>query len=182
MYYQSIGSDVMGKPDQVVSLEYRVNKSFEGKYFMGHTPVLPLNGNKNAWGGLYNPKGSKVNLFVNTFTVSNYSSTPFTAELWLNSKLIEKGKPSPFLSPANTAKTPLPKSEVSILYNQGVTGNPVTGASIFSRIAEANSTTVGNYYGKIIIPPEGSFIVFLHAPGSESINAEVAFGYWVDKT
>ena len=171
----------MSKPDQVVSLEYRVNKSFEGKYFMGHTPVLTLSGTQNAWGGLYNPKGSKVNLFINTFTVSNYSSTPYQAELWLNSKLIEKGRPSPFLSPANTAKTPLPKSAVHVMYNQGASGKPVNGASIFTRIAEAHSTTVGNYYGKIVIPPEGSFIVFLHAPNSGNIDAEVAFGYWVDK-
>lgn len=171
----------MKKLFDIVSLEYRVNKSFEGKYFMGHTPSLCLSSHENAWGGLYNPRGSKVNLFVNTFTVSNSSSIPFRAELWLNSNIIVRGQISPYISPANTAKTPLPKSEIAILYAQDIKDIPMNGESIFSRIAEANSTTVGNYYGKIIIPPGGSFIVFLHTPGSQNINAEVAFGYWVEK-
>lgn len=171
----------MLKLNEVVSLEYRVNKSFEGRYFMGHTPQISLSGNRNSWGGLYNPPGSRVNLFVNTFTVSNSSSTPFKSELWLNSDIIRTGRPSQDISPANTAITPLPKSEVYILYSQGVSGLPDNGTSIFSRIAESNSTTVGNYYGKIIIPPGGSFIVFLHSPGSENINAEIAFGFWVER-
>jgi hypothetical protein len=50
---------------KVVSLEYRVNKAFEGKYFMGHTPTLTLSGTMGAWGGLINPESSGVSLYVN---------------------------------------------------------------------------------------------------------------------
>ena len=31
----------------------------------------------NAWGGLINPSDSGVNLFINVYTVTNFSETPF---------------------------------------------------------------------------------------------------------
>ena len=166
--------------DEVVSLEYRVKKSFEGKYFIGHTPVLAMYG-YNAWAGLFNPGSSKVNLYINTFTITNYSSAPFPAQLWLNSSPEGKRMTSSFVSPANTAKVPPAKPEAYLLYSQNVTSPPSNGVSILTRISGANSTEVGNYYGKIIIPPGGSFIVFLYSPGAQLANAEVAFGWWEDK-
>ncbi len=162
---------------EVVSLEYRVNKAFEGKYFMGHTPLLTMCGKTNAWGGLINPPGSGVNLYVNTFTVSNYSTTSLRAQLWLNSPIT--GMTSPFVSPSNTT-IPLLKPKTFVMYGN-VNGTLTDGVSIFSRVVEANSTTVGNYYGKIIIPPGGSFLVFLYSPVTQLANAEVAFGWWEEK-
>ena len=61
---------------------------------------------------------------------------------------------------------------------QHVIETPASGVSLFTRISGANSTVVGNYYGKIIIPSGGSFIVFLYSPGVQPINADVAFGWW----
>jgi len=34
--------------------------------------------------------------------------------------------------------------------------------------------------GKIIIPPGGSFMVFLISPGMGSTAARIAFGWWED--
>lgn len=163
---------------EVVSLEYRVNKAFEGKYFMGHTPVMTLNGG-NAWGGLANPRGSGVDLFINTFTVSNYSGTPFQAELWLN-PLPERSLVSSYVTVSNTAKMPLREPKAKLVYQPAAGGEPKGGTSLFSRVAEADSTVVGNYYGKIVVPEGGSFLVFLYAPHSE-VSAEVALGWWEDR-
>lgn len=166
---------------EVVSLEYRVNKAFEGKYFMGHTPVLALSGTQSAWGGLINPEKSGVNLYINTFTVSNKSGTPFNAELWLNSSMYGKVMTSPFESASNVSFKPLPEPQVKIRYAQELSKPPINGKSLFSRIAEPNSTVVGNYYGKIVLPPGGTFIVFLNSPNAGLIKAELAFGWWEDK-
>jgi hypothetical protein len=161
---------------EVVSLEYRVNKAFEGKYFMGHTPMMALRG-QNAWGGLVNPKGSGTDLFINTVTVSNFSDAPFQAELWVNTPP-DRALISPFVSQSNTAKMPRePKAQ--LVYQPGAGSAPMIGMSLFSRVAQAHDTVVGNYYGKIVIPPGGSFLVFLYAPKGEA-DTEVALGWWED--
>ncbi len=170
----------MEKRREVVNLQYRVNKAFKGKYFIGHTPILSIFDSSNSWGGLINPEDSGVNLYVCTFTVSNYSSNPFRAQLWLNSSPVG-GRFSPFVSPSNTAQSPLPIPKTNLLYAQNIHGVPSDGTSILSRIAEADSTNVANYYGKIVIPPGGSFIAFLYSPGAQRIRTEVAFGWWEDK-
>jgi len=171
----------MNKDYEIVSLEYRVYQSFKGRYFIGHTPTLQLTNRSNAWGGLFNPSNSPINLYFNTFTVTNYSSIPFSAKLWLNTSPIGNTMTSCNVSPANTAFCPLPEPESYLLYAQNVNCLPNDGVSIFTRIAEAISTVVGNYYGKIIIPPGGSIITYLQSTDSQLINAEVAFGWWEEK-
>jgi len=158
----------------VVSLEYRVSKAFEGRYFMGHTPPLVLPQRANVWAALYNPKGSGVNVFVNTFTVSNFSVSPFRVQLWLNA-MADGGEVAPRACSTNAAISPPMWPEAAIDYGQG----PLQGGcSLFTRVAGAQSTEVGNYYGKIIVPPGGSFLVQLTPPGAANVQAEVAFGWW----
>jgi len=164
--------------NEVVSLEYRVNKAFEGKYFMGHTPMMTLRGG-NAWGGLVNPRGSGVLLFINTFTVSNYSGTPFQAQLWLNASA-ERGMTSSYVMVSNAAKTPLREPKAKLLYQPAAGAEPQDGKSLFSRVASPNDTVVGNYYGKIVVPEGGSFLVFLYAPKAE-VSTELGFGWWEDR-
>jgi hypothetical protein len=165
--------------NEVVSLEYRVNKAFEGKYYIGHAPVMTLR-NTSAWAGLLNPKGSGINLFVNTFTVTNYSDTPLRAQLWVNA-MPGSYQVSPHVSPTNTAKTPLREPKVQLAYQPGAGSAFSGGQSLFSRVAPGNDTVVGNYYGKIVIPPGGCFVALLYPPQSE-VSAEVAFGWWEEGT
>lgn len=174
-------SDVYPQPMQVVNLPYRVYESFKGRYFMGHTPFITMGDHYNGWGGLINPISSGINMYINTFTVSNTSDTPFRAELWLNAKPFSKATVSPHVSPANTAIEPLPTPKAVLVFASHLKECPSSGVSIFERISEANSTVVGNYYGKIIIPPGGSFIVYLHSPNAESIKADIAFGWWEEQ-
>ena len=55
---------------------------------------------------------------------------------------------------------------------------PQGGCSLFTRVAGAHSTEVGNYYGKIVIPPGGTFLVQLLSPSTGTVSAEVALGWW----
>ena len=172
----------MKKYNETVSLEYRVYKSFEGKYFIGHTPILRLSCGSNSWGGLINPRNSNVNLYVNTFTTTNFSDVTFSSQIWLNSTPIGDIETSDCVSIANTAiRCHRKQSKVKIQYAENISSSLIDGESIFRRIAEANSTVVGNYYGKIIIPPGGSFIIFLSSSDTKPIESEVAFGWWEDK-
>ena len=164
--------------NEVVSLEYRVNKAFEGRYFMGHTPVMTLRG-RNDWGRLINPQGSGIDLFINTFTVSNYSDTPFQAELWLNPQP-GRGFVSSYVTVSNTARMPLREPKTKLMYQPDAGESPRGGVSLFSRVASANDTVVGNYYGKIVVPEGGSFLVFLYAPRDE-VSTELGFGWWEDR-
>lgn len=166
---------------EVVNLEYRVYQSFKGRYFIGHTPVLKLANNSNCWGGLFNPSDSPINLYFNTFTVTNYTSVPFSAKLWLNTSPIGTPMTSYNVTAANTAICPPSEPESYLIYAQNISGTPLDGVSIFTRIAEGNSTVVGNYYGKIVIPPGGSILTYLQTNELEPIDAEIAFGWWEEK-
>lgn len=157
------------------------NEKINGKYFIGHTPFLTLSHNFNAWGGLINPADSGVNLYINTFTVSNISNTPFQTQQWLNSEPLGNFHESTYVSPANTSIHPLPTSHIALNYASHVRDLPSSGTSLFTRISQGNSTIVGNYYGKIVVPPKGSFIVYLYSVGGQHIKADVALGWWEDK-
>lgn len=160
----------------VISLEYRVSKSFQGRYFIGHTPTMTLPYRANGWAALFNPRGSGVNVFVNTITVSNFSNTPFRAQVWLNA-MPDGGQVSPSTAAVNAAIQPPVWPEAAIVYG---TEQLKSGQSLFTRVAGAQSTEVGNYYGKIILPPGGSLLVLMQGPGATGAQAEVALGWWED--
>lgn len=147
---------------------------------MGQTEIIRLGKGRNSWGGLINPFHSDVDLFVNAFTITNYSNQPFTAEIWFNP--IPPGKPmiSKKVTPANTSLSPLPKPQVKIASAELVEGSPRKGVNAFKRIVPPNSTLASDEDGKFIFPSGGSFVIFLVSPNNEMIEAEVAFG-WFEK-
>lgn len=157
-----------------VCLDYAFNKALEGRYYIGHTPVLALT--STAWGALMNPPDSPMNLNVYVFTVTNFSATPFQAQGWLNAPL-ENAQQSPHVSPSNLAKKPIRSPHVRLLYAEN-SAKPSGGVSLLTRIAQPNTTVVAEYDGRIIVPPGSSFAVFLNTSAKQRINAELAFGWW----
>ncbi|MEL3973667.1 DUF6143 family protein [Rossellomorea oryzaecorticis] len=155
-------------------------QSLQGRYFVGQTEILRLGKGKNAWGGLFNPADSDVDLFVNAFTVTNYSNQPIIAEICFNPKLPGKPEVSDLVTPANTSLSPLPKPEVKILSAELVGKSPRKGINAFKRIVPPQSTLTSDEDGKFIFPSDGSFVIFLVSPNNEIVNAEVAFG-WFEK-
>lgn len=166
---------------QVVSLPNPFAKSVEGKYFLGQTEILTLGDAKYSWGGLINPSNSGVKLFVNVFTVTNLSTEPFAARIYLNSTLPGGGQMATKVSPSNTSIKPIPQPTVNLKYEESTTLFPTGGVNVFNREVPPLSTVVGEEDGKYIFSPGGTFVVFLEKTSSGLATARIAFGWWEEK-
>ena len=175
-------SEHLKQPLEVIDITFSVQQTFLGNYFFGQTDILTFGGGYNAWGGLINPVGSGVDMFWNVYTISNFSSRPFTTEAWLNSTPPGKGIVSKNVAPANQAIIPLPRPIVELQYADCLLQSPTDGIYSFLRRVEPNSTlTRHDFQGLIIIPPGDSAILFLRSPDQETIRSRIAFGWWEKK-
>lgn len=172
--YESCGSPV----EQVVTISNPLYKSLKGIYFVGQTPFLVTSDCSNAWAALVNPVDSKVNLFVNVITFSNFSSDPITAAIWLNSTPPGKAATSTLVSASNIAIKPNSTPKALIQYVKSTDDNPKGGVNVFDRIVSGNSTLVSEEDGKFIIPPGGNFLVFLTSDSYDKAYARIALGWW----
>ena len=170
-------------PKKAVVLSDAVYHSYLGRYFLGQTDRICFGGSYNAWGALVNPKESNINLFLNAYTISNFSDEPFTAEGWLSSALPGEAMISKHFAAGNQAISPPPKPMVNIMSASNVTKNTPTGGTYtFTRRVEPNQTlTKHDFQGMFIIPPGGSFALFFLSPGKEYVQARLAFGWWEEK-
>lgn len=168
-------------PFNVISLPVSLSKSMQGNYFLGQTDMLILGEGNSAWGGLINPSDSGVNLFVNVTTISNFSDLSFKAEAWFNPKSMGKGVISTNVTASNTTLYPMPNPKVQLEYVQSTTLSPKEGVNPFCRIVSANQTLVSEDQGKFIIPPGGSYIIFLSIPEFKLVKAQISFGWWEEK-
>ncbi len=157
-------------------------QSLYGNYFVG-TATTEFGAGKYAWAGLFNPKNSGVLLFVNVYTVTNATETPFSFQLWLNAVPTGKRKTSDTFSPTNLLECPPSQPKTHIVYAENTDSEPIDGSFIFGRRCPAESTVVAEEDGKFIIPPGGNFLVHLLPPetSAEKISVPVAFGWWEEK-
>jgi len=169
----------INQPLKVVNLTFSVWETFLGNYFFGQTGLLTFGNRYNAWGALINPPDSGVDMFWNVYTLSNFSSQPFTAEIWLNSTLPGRGALSKDVASANQAINPPPQPKVELQYGDHVLKPPTKGIYSFARIVEPNYTlTRHDFQGMIIIPPGGSAITYLKSLMNGTIQSKIAFGWW----
>ena len=166
------------KPHEVVSIPVPLFKSMQGEYFVGQTEPLWVGNESNAWAGLVNPCDSDVNLYVNVFTISNFSDDYLTAEIWLNTNFPKRGSISYKISPTNTALKPLPKNKVDIRFIKSTTLVPENGVNVYERIVPPNTTLVGEEDGKFIESPGGNYVVVIKSSSSKLDKVIVAFGWW----
>jgi hypothetical protein len=169
------------RPKKVVSLPVSLEKSIEGKYFVGQSEAVVFGGDLNAWGALINPWNSRVNLYVNVFTITNISDQSFSAQIWFNSTHPGIGIESDKITPANTTLCPAPIPRIELKYQGSTSGSPKGGVNGYNREVPPVSTIVGEEDGKFIIPPGGSYLIFLPSPGSRVITARFAFGWWEER-
>jgi hypothetical protein len=146
-------------PDQVVSIPESAYKSRLGKLFVGRTEFLVFCNNDHAWGGLINPVDSGVNLYINSFTISNFTNTPLVGDVWFNSRLPENFQVSSNVSPENTALCPLPEPRARLLYSCHAEDKPICGVNPFLRITEPFSTLRAAQDGEQIIRPEAVILL-----------------------
>lgn len=170
-------------PKEVVVLSDAVYQSYLGRYFLGQTNMICFGGNYNAWGALVNPKGSNINLFLNAYTISNFSDEPFTAEGWLSGTLNNEAEISKDFAAGNQAISPPSEPRVKIESASNVTNKAPTGGTYtFTRRVEPNQTlTKHDFQGMYIIPPGSSFALFFLSPGKENVKSRMAFGWWEEQ-
>ena len=171
-------------PKPVVSIPEYAYESRLGRLFGGQTHSLTFNHNCYAWGGLINPSKSYVNLFIDVFTISNFTDTPFCGQIWFNTTLPDCSHLSNKVSPENTALRPLPEPKVKLRYASCVEEKPRGGVNPFLRIAEPYSTIVAEQGGRQIIPPGGNYVIILKSIEScnRRLTAKIVFSWWEEKT
>ena len=168
---------------QTVNVPIETYESAIGQYFIGYADELTFGNGTSAWARLYNPPDSGVNLFVNVWTVTDISSSPFRAQFWFNAEAPGTPSESALVTPSNTAYRPVPRPHVKLQLASDVTGSPSDGVKAFVRRGEPEVTLVESENGKLIFPPGGNFLVFLSlAEGAtEPAAGRIAFGWWEEK-
>ncbi len=164
----------------IADIPISLAKSIEGKYFVGSAENLKFGNATNAWARLYNPIDSGVNFFLNVWTATDLSSSPFRVQIWFNATPPGIIQVSPLVSPANTAYFPSPTPHVRLEYAVGAIGLPEGGIMAFCRNEQAGTTINSEEQGKFIFPPGGSFLVFISNPETPVMPAigKIAFGWW----
>lgn len=169
-------------PQNVIVLSEAVYHSSLGEYFLGQTDKITFGGEYNGWGGLINPTDSRVNMFLNAYTISNFSNESLTAEGWLSSTLSGKVKSSLDYAAGNQAIIPPPMPKVKIQSANFVSKTPTGGTYTFVRRIEPIETlTKHDFQGMYIIPPGSSFTLFFLSPGKSQVQTRVAFGWWEER-
>ena len=162
---------------QTVSVPGPLFGSEQGRYFVGCAEGLDLTGS-GAWASLYNPAGSKVNLYVSVWTAASLFDK-FSAHVWFNASMPGEPSESAMVSTSNYALRPLPRPKVKLLFASAFEGSPSGGVKAFIRTGDAGSTIVAAEEGKFIFPPGGSFSIFLTAQGQQDKEeGQIAFGWW----
>jgi hypothetical protein len=166
-------------PRQAIVLSNSVYHSYFGRYFLGQTEMISYGGEFGAWGGLINPPDSDVTMFLNAYTISNFSDQPITAEGWLSSRMPGKAVISNNLAAGNQSITPPVQPKVMIQSADFISGTPQEGTYTFVRRVEPSITlTKHDFQGMYIIPPGSSFVLYFLPPGETLIHIRIAFGWW----
>lgn len=169
-------------PNTIVDLTSPGYNAMLGRYFIGQTGELNFGDEYDAWGGLINPINSKVNLFFDIFTITNYSNEIFTAKIVLNGKIPRYSRLSSTVTPSNQAIVPPPKPTAFIKYSDYMSEPNTQGINIFDRIVTSNSTLVSDSHkGSIMIGPGGSFSIHLLSPGHQMITGTIVLTWWEDR-
>ncbi|MEW8971600.1 DUF6143 family protein [Mesobacillus jeotgali] len=164
---------------EVVNVTSPALNSRRGKYFIGKTGLLNFGGGYYAWGGIVNPVDSGVNVYIDIFTITNFSNQNFISEIWLNAAPPRNAAISSHVVPTNQAISPSPLPKAVMKY-AGHSAEPMTkGVNIFDRIVNQNSTLVSDSHnGSIIIGPGDSFSILLRPPGYPYISGTIVLTWW----
>lgn len=167
------------RPQKAIVLKDSVYHSFLGEYFLGQTDMISYGGDIQAWAALFNPPDSRVNMYLNAYTISNFSNQPITVEGWLSAILPGKAVISDHVAAGNQSITPRVRPKVLIKSSNYVIWTPISGTYTFVRRVEPSITlTKHDFQGMYIIPPGSSFALIFLPPGEVDIKAKVAFGWW----
>ncbi len=173
---------IRNMPMEVVDITTPAFNSMLGRYFIGQTELLNFGNGWDAWGGIFNPIDSGINLYFDIFTITNFSAQSFVGEIWLNARPPRNAKPSSTVTPSNQAISPAPKPKVIMLNADNLSEPLSKGVTIFGRIVPPNSTLVSDSHkGSIIIPPGGTFSILLQSQDLQSVQGTIVLTWWEEK-
>jgi hypothetical protein len=168
------------QPEEIVDLTSAGWNSRQGRYFIGQTGELQLGQFYNAWGGIVNPCHSGVNLYFDIFTVTNYTDSNFTAEIWLNSKPPSGALFLPVV-PSNQSDLQPQRPKAHMMQADYIKEKLDGGINIFDRIVTSNSTLVSDsHQGSIILGPGETFSILLKSQGCRA-TATIVLTWWEEK-
>ncbi|HWP79625.1 MAG TPA: DUF6143 family protein [Candidatus Acidoferrum sp.] len=170
----------MDRASNVINLPYHIHQAFSGRYFIGHTPLVTLDVNLQAWVALVNPADSNVNVYLSTFTVSNYNDFPVQAMVWL-AAAPRFGYESRDVAVTNRTILPHPSPLAKVVYATNKKSAISEGTSIYPRIVGPFSTAVSDDDGKIVLPPDCAVILSLTPLEQPRGTAAAAFGWWEEQ-
>lgn len=174
--------DVGRDPITIVDITSPGYNALLGSYFIGQTAQLEFGNGYNAWGGVINPVHSGVNLFFDIFTITNFSESGYTSEIWLNANPPEDALISSTVVVSNQGITPPPQPKAVVKYIDSLSEPLTKGVNIFDRIVTANSTLVSDSHkGSIILGPGDSFSILLVSPGYQMIKGTIVLTWWEEK-
>lgn len=175
-------SEEMSKqPIEVVNITSPALNSRLGRYFIAQTGLLNFGNGYNAWGGIINPIDSGVNLYIDIFTITNFSTESFLGEIWLDADAPVIAVDSATITPSNQAISPPPIPN-AVMKDASYFAGPMSGGvNIFGRIVTPNSTLVSDSHsGSIIIGPGGSFSILLKPLASQYTSGTIVLTWWED--
>lgn len=166
-------------PKETVVLPDNVYHSYLGEYFFGQTESFYYDDSHYAWGGLVNPSNSNVMMFLNAYTISNFSDQPITAEGWLSTRLAGRSETSALFAAGNQAIFPPRYPKVMLQSASFIDQTPSGGTYTFVRRVEpSNTLTKHDFQGMYIIPPGSSFILFFLPAEKDRVEVKLACGWW----
>lgn len=169
-------------PKEVVDLTSSGWNARLGRYFIGQTEKLHFGNQFNAWSGIINPRYSKVNLYFDIFTITNYGEDYFDAEIWLNAENPSCIAKKATITSSNQAVTPSQKPNAYMLQTEYMKEDLKKGFDIFGRIVTPNSTLVSDsHQGSIIIGPGGSISILLRSRGWKIVTSTIVLTWWEEK-
>lgn len=169
---------------RTIDIPIGLSESMRGRYFVGYADGLSLNAGSSAWARLYNPRLSGVNLFIDTWSVTDLSASPFRAEFWFNADPPGNSTDSDLVTPANLAFRPLPSPHAELQKASGVYGEPDGGIKAFEQNGIPCVTLMGEEGGKLIFPPGNSFLIYVSLTDFRSSEgaARISFTWWEEST
>ena len=175
--------EINKQPIQVVNITSPALNSRLGRYFIAQSELLNFGSGYSAWGGIINPINSGVNLYIDIFTITNFSTQSFVGEIWLNADVPKNAVVSTTVTPSNQGVSPPSKPKAVMKYADYFTTPMTRGVNIFGRIVGPNSTLVSDSHnGSIIIGPGGSFSILLRPQVSQQhITATIVLTWWEEK-
>lgn len=162
----------------IANIENPVYQSYQGKYFIGQSKLLSFGFDGYAYGGLFNPSNSGVNLFFNVFTVTNTADVAIKARIYVNASIPDSAFEVDVVSPANLTIKPPPHHKVKFLASQFFNEEITDGKKLFTRMIPPKSTVVIEKKGLIILPPGDNISIELVPPADVAVKADIACGFW----